>query len=374
MNVKQTSYLPALDGMRAISIMLVFISHMVYSSGIYLGNFIPGGFGVTIFFYISGFLITRLLLEEASHRKTISLKMFYIRRVLRLYPPLLVMLLLITLYLLIVKHFIPYKELLAALFYYENYYLILFSPKVFYYGILWSLAIEEHFYLFYPLLFLIFIKKPKQFIVVIVILLIVSLLARFAIASKYNANHFSYDSTFGLSHYRFDSILYGCLSALLINSRFADKFKAITSNKIIFGLAIAGILFSLTYRNEYFRQTARYSLQGLSLLVVVTAIIYSYTYSALNKILSSRYMVTLGKWSYSIYLFHAVVIIFLDDLPTKNKLVYVVLYLVGSLSLSILSYYYVEQPFFKLRKKFGSRIQEEKLPPATYESAAVKLV
>ncbi len=374
MKVKQAYYLPALDGMRAISIMLVFISHMIYYSGIYLGNILPGGFGVTIFFYISGFLITRLLIEEASHHKTISLKMFYIRRVLRLYPPLLVMLLCITLYLLIAKHFIPFKELSAALFYYENYYLIHFYAQPDHYGILWSLAVEEHFYLFYPLLFLLFVKKPKQFMIAIVILLIVPLLLRFLIVNKYGANGFSYDSTYDLSHYRFDSILYGCLSALFINSRLADKYKAITSNKIFFALAVLGILFSLSYRNDYFRQTWRYTLQGLSLSIIIPAILYSSTYGFLNRILSSRFMVYLGKWSYSIYLFHFVVITFLRDLPTKNKLVYVVLYLIGSLTLSILSYYYVEQPFFKLRKKFGSKIQEEKLPPVAYENAGVKLV
>ena len=76
--------IPSLDGIRAVSILIVFLSH----AG--LGHLIPGGFGVTVFFFLSGFLITSLLIREYDRNGRISLPLFYIRRVLRLGPPILV--------------------------------------------------------------------------------------------------------------------------------------------------------------------------------------------------------------------------------------------------------------------------------------------
>ena len=74
MKSKLTEYIPALDGFRAISIVLVYLSHVIYYSGITTATIIPGGFGVTIFFFISGFLITRLLIAEIQSYGRIDLK------------------------------------------------------------------------------------------------------------------------------------------------------------------------------------------------------------------------------------------------------------------------------------------------------------
>ena len=79
-------YIPGLDGLRAIAVLLVLIAHVGGS------HIIPGGFGVTVFFFISGFLITRLLLAESDKKGGIGLKAFYIRRFLRLLPALYLML------------------------------------------------------------------------------------------------------------------------------------------------------------------------------------------------------------------------------------------------------------------------------------------
>ena len=82
-----SAYIPSLDGLRAVSILIVLLSHAGVSQRI------PGGFGVTIFFFLSGFLITTLLLREYDRNGTVSLRNFYIRRLLRLTPPLLLTLL-----------------------------------------------------------------------------------------------------------------------------------------------------------------------------------------------------------------------------------------------------------------------------------------
>src|SRR5690242_11117871 len=73
-------YIPSLDGIRALAVMIVFVAH----AG--LGSWVPGGFGVTVFFFLSGYLITTLLRMEYDRSGTISLKDFYLRRVLRIFP------------------------------------------------------------------------------------------------------------------------------------------------------------------------------------------------------------------------------------------------------------------------------------------------
>ena len=78
---KPALYIPGLDGIRALAFLIVFIAHSMPNRSL------PGGFGVTIFFFLSGYLITTLLRSEAQRRQSIDLKNFYLRRVLRIFPP-----------------------------------------------------------------------------------------------------------------------------------------------------------------------------------------------------------------------------------------------------------------------------------------------
>ena len=111
-------YIPSIDGMRAIAILIVVASHLL-KDGI-----VPGGLGVTLFFFISGYLITGLLIDEQDRTGVIDIKRFYIRRFLRLAPALLTMVGLVS-----VTYFVTFgaasaKEVLAAVFYYMNFYQI----------------------------------------------------------------------------------------------------------------------------------------------------------------------------------------------------------------------------------------------------------
>ena len=110
--------MPALDGLRAVSILLVVISHLGF------GHIVPGGLGVTIFFFISGFIITRLLLLEDAGSNSISLVGFYIKRVFRLAPALMVYILLCVVGFGALRKWIPIEDILAAVFYSANYYTI----------------------------------------------------------------------------------------------------------------------------------------------------------------------------------------------------------------------------------------------------------
>ena len=121
--VADKKYIPALDGMRALSIAVVVGSHF------WVKGWIPGGFGVTVFFFISGFLITRLLLAEFTETGTVSIGRFYIRRFLRLYPALFVLVAVLSaLYLALGRSLNP-MEIVAALFYFINYYVMVHPPS-----------------------------------------------------------------------------------------------------------------------------------------------------------------------------------------------------------------------------------------------------
>jgi peptidoglycan/LPS O-acetylase OafA/YrhL len=152
--VHRPGYLPTLDGWRALAIISVIFFHAKnYQVGPFQSDSIGrwGRFGVELFFGISGLLICTRLLEEEKRSGQFSIRGFYIRRVMRIQPPALVMLAAVSL--LMVTHTIPagWSGVMAALFFARN-YLPHPSPQStgFFTGHFWSLAVEEHFYLLLP--------------------------------------------------------------------------------------------------------------------------------------------------------------------------------------------------------------------------------
>lgn len=350
-NIKQ------LDGIRGLSILIVFFSHLG------LGHLVPGGFGVTVFFFISGFLISKLLIYEFEQSKTLNFKNFYIRRAFRLYPALLFFSALVIL--LIVFHnvrLIP-SQIVAALMYFENYYYVYFinyqEQHQLYsiFKILWSLSIEEHYYLFYPLFLFLTYSRVRLHLILTILFLVIPLLFRLyyveilvdpKLYEKYN---------YSLTHTRIDSILYGSLLAyLLFKGSRGEKILAFLQNKWLLILSLAVLLFTFVYRDDSFRETYRYTLQGIFLAPVIVFAIYG-NQSLLNKLFfTNKVFVYIGKLSYSIYLFHWLAIPLATLYFTKFGLQWQLFVLTVTISLSLFSYYRVEMPFVKLRKKFGSNV------------------
>ena len=135
-------YVPSLDGMRAIAFFFVFVAHAQPFKAL------PGGFGVTIFFFLSGYLITSLLRDEARKTGTISLKGFYLRRVLRIFPPCYLTVILVSTLAAagILYNRESYASLVSAFLYFSNYWNILdWGNLPAGLGVLWSLAVEEHY-------------------------------------------------------------------------------------------------------------------------------------------------------------------------------------------------------------------------------------
>lgn len=164
--------------------------------------------------------------------------------------------------------------------------------------------------------------------------------------------------TYCLTHTRFDSIMYGCLAGLLLHLNASGSFIKVLADKKIFAVALAAIVGCFFYRNEFFRNTLRYSVQGLALFIIVPAIINIKAYEPLKRFLSSAILVWIGRLSYAIYLTHMIAISTLSFLREGG---HAILFYIGvtvlTALLSVSCHYLIEKPFARLRKRFKPNYQ-----------------
>lgn len=298
----------SLDGLRAVSIIIVVLSHCG------LSKVVPGQLGVTIFFFLSGFLITTLLLREHSTNGTISIGQFYARRAFRLMPPLIVTLTMA--YSLTYLGFLPGRisldGFLSQTFYFANYYLISTNGDEAIplgTGILWSLAVEEHFYIVYPFFLLLLLRSLSTLRQVAAVLGVVcaGILAwRFFLISQPDIS--ALRITFGTDT-RADSIVFGCLLAMLRNPiHDLSPGEAMGRRHWLLLAGALGLLLStIAIRNWHFREGLRFTLQGLALAQLFYLSI-RFAHLQPFRLLNTPWMVRLGIWSYAIYLIHDVVV------------------------------------------------------------------
>lgn len=346
--MEERSYKPYLDGMRALSILLVAVAH----AG--LGDTVPGGLGVTVFFFVSGYLITDLLLRERSQHGRIDLRAFYWRRFWRLVPALVVYVALAMAVALLLGKPIPPWEPLSAVLYLSNYFGQFvgyselgqgYSP----YSMLWSLAVEEHFYLFFaPCLVL--LRSRRAAAVGLFAILVAPLLIRMGV-TQWTSAAFSADYTYHCTDTRIDSIAWGCLLAALRPRR-----VGVWGARALFVAGLAGLLLSLLFRDVYFRQVARYTLQGMSLYLVFYGLIYGPGLEGIRRMLSVAPAVFVGKISYSFYLYHWLTLVILMNVAGSigSLVAWHLAYWSMALAGACLSYYLVERPTLRLRMRHGS--------------------
>ena len=341
--------IPSLDGWRAVAVSIVFVAH---AGG---GDIVPGGLGVTIFFFLSGYLITTLMLKEFSKKSTIDLSHFYIRRGLRLFPPLTIVLTLA--YILTAAGWLDghasIQGYFAQLLYFSNYYQLFFNSGG---GIptgtavYWSLAVEEHFYFLFPVAFLFFLAKrpPSKTLYLLYSFCALELIWRLVLIA---GQHASWERTYYASDTRMDSIVFGCALAFIMNARMGKEWlERDLTRRILVIAGLAGLLISVGWRSEDFRNIWRYSIQGLSLTPLFY---YSVTKpeSRLFSALNTRLMKKIGVYSYSIYLTHLIIISNL-----KLALTHAVLVAVASAAISLLLAWvidrFIDQPLQKVRLRF----------------------
>jgi peptidoglycan/LPS O-acetylase OafA/YrhL len=317
--------IPSLDGLRAISITLVVFSHLVKWKHVSLdlvGSY--GALGVHVFFVLSGYLITDLLLREYDRSSTISLRQFYIRRAFRIFPAAFVFLgLVVVLY----WHQMRWYHVAAAVFYVAN--MDLTRPWIF--GHLWSLSIEEQFYLLWPFA----VKKwyRHRTVILVSVFLFTPVFRTALYAFKVH------NGLVGSLPTQADQLAIGCLLAI-----FAQRLPKISGYAaIVMLLAVIFIPWfpaSSPARSLVMLFVARpllhVSIAGLVLHVIQVP------YRALNW----TPVAWLGKISYSVYLW--------QELFCSNPAFHLGYVLVlPTLAAACLSYYLVEQPMLRLRERMA---------------------
>lgn len=354
-SAKNKFHIPSLDGLRAVAICVVFLSH----AG--LGKIIPGGLGVTIFFFLSGYLITTLLRLEHTKTGKIDLKNFYIRRMLRIWPNFYLVLLsgAILTMLSILPGKVNFEGLLAQALHFANYYGIFWGGvgTTIGTGVFWSLAVEEHFYLVFPIIYILLLKlKPKinqnQLLTIIVTLGFIALFWRVYLVCIEHASEYR---TYYASDTRFDSLLFGCGLALFRNP-VIDTNQQLSEKSLKYiwlPIGIGMLILSLVYRSDIFRETLRYTVQGLSLIPIFIAAIRLPNWG-LFKILNLKSVRFVGVLSYSFYLVHHTIIETLNNyFPQFPMLLLGLTAATLSLLIAYIIHKQVEVKLIKLRKKYS---------------------
>ena len=334
-------YRASIDGLRALAVLPVILFHAGYE--IFEGGFV----GVDIFFVISGYLITTILLEDMASER-FSIANFYERRARRILPALYLVLLSSTVYaIFFTSPFYArdiFQSVAATTIFAENLLLLYESSNYFDLGTdekllfhTWSLAVEEQFYLLFPIFLILFWRFGKSWLLVGVF---VTAVFSFTLSEWGWRNQPS--ANFYLVVTRAWELLSGSIAALIIWKSGVKKNNVLA---LIGLIAIISSIFAYGVKTPFPSAYALVPVIGTLLLVL-----YGESTTLAAKLLSSRVCVSVGLISYSAYLWHQPVIIFLDrelhDLNfLKNDLVYGATILFLTLFLAALSYHLIEKPF-----------------------------
>ena len=346
---KPTFYIPSLDGIRTFAFFIVFLAH----AG--LSQWIPGGFGVTIFFFLSGYLITTLIRREHEKFGNLNFKLFYARRLLRIWPPFYFILIGATLLTWsgLSSGQLDLPSILAQFLHFANYGMVAGWENVAVgTEVYWSLAVEEHFYLIFPWFYIFLIRRgltPKQQALVMWGICALILLWRCILVFGF---HSSAARTYYATDTRIDSILFGCILAVYGNPVLDQPVDESMTDwkRILLPIGCGVLAFSLIIRSPEFRETFRYTLQGIALFPIFVVAIREPEFG-IFRWLNVAWIRFLGLLSYSLYLVHIVVIgsiyYWFPQLhpPLRGSLA-----LGLSVLIALLIYTLIEQPIAQMRK------------------------
>ena len=351
-NARQSFHIRSLDGIRAVSIGMVFFAHLN------LVRFSPGMFGVNVFFLLSGFLITTLMIREHATTGRTSIKQFYIRRALRIFPPMYIVLAtsaLIALSGVIAWNF-SLRGLLLQCFHLTNYEFIRtgggqsLMPGL---GVYWSLAVEEHFYLIFPLVFSLCYGRlgPRRLATWLTAMALAVFAWRAVLVMLLHTT--DANRTGVATDTRIDSIMWGCILALWRNPALDPaSARPLASPKFCIPALIV-LVSTLIYHNPVFRETARYTLESVCLIPLFCAAILRTDWS-ITAFLNFRAVRWLGQISYTFYLVHFMFFIVLSILFPKWPHWEIVLAVLScTLLFSQAMRLAVEIPLARVRKRHG---------------------
>ena len=362
MTNNKSKYLPSIDSLRALAVLAVIIYHVDV-------NYLPGGFlGVDLFFVLSGYLISSLIIKEYKKTGSLNLYNFYIRRARRLLPAVYFMITVVLVVMVMFNGVLLKKSHLDAIFgyiYSSNWWYIFHKLDYFDsfgsqspFKHLWSLAIEEQFYMIFPLLFLLVNGKKKtkdgsyklnrNFLYVILGVILVSLIAHIILFDINNISRIY----FGTDTRAF-SLLVGVVGAILypidkLNTKITPQENLVYS--VVSLISIAALITIMIYTSEYNTWLYRGGFLLVAILGIIIIISSGKQHTVMAKLLSFKPVVFIGKISYSLYLWHFPVLVLTTPVSEigKPNIFFVVLRVILTFILAIISYALVETPIRKL--------------------------
>jgi peptidoglycan/LPS O-acetylase OafA/YrhL len=333
-----SSRIPSLDGLRAFSISTVLLSHFSYS-----WHFLPwyANTGVRVFFVISGFLITTLLLHEREETGTIKLKQFYLRRAYRIVPAAYV-------YMIVMSALfyagLSSKDIVVAFAYLSSYFR---QPGIF--SHLWSLSVEEQFYLVWPAVMAVSTASARR--VALCVIAIDPILRLLLLSTGLSQGVNSLFPTVA------DSIATGCLLALLQPE--LQQYRSFFTGRWF------GVIWALTFAIPlvpYLPHTGRlYEFAGLPMLHIGIALCIQNAMLVRYRILNAAIPVWIGTVSYSLYLWHVPFAVPRHVWYTRFPMNITLAFLAAALS-----YYLVERPVLRFRDRYS---QFKSLRSSSYATA-----
>lgn len=333
--------IPSLDGLRAVAIMMVIAQHLSSGHTIamldYLWRFQFGDLGVRIFFVISGFLITSLLRKEFRINGRIDLARFYLRRALRIFPAYYAFLAILALSALAGLQKLAAHDFLPSVVYLANY---LPTPRVLAHT--WSLAVEEQFYLLWPGLIILlgWHRAPFFALFLCVLAPLLRMQASLGVAVP-ETLWVGFENTG-------DAIAWGSLYALLRERihfpRFTPLMAAYTS------ALTGGALFFLASAHIWplFWNSIGVTLTNVLVVLVLHCVLEAPT-TAHHRLLNTRLLIWIGTLSYSLYLWQQAFVYGGFKLTAPYNLIAIFF-------TAITSYYLIEKPFLRLKRRFGKPI------------------
>jgi peptidoglycan/LPS O-acetylase OafA/YrhL len=361
-------HLPSLDGIRAVAFLIVFLAH----AG--LEGAVPGGFGVTIFFFLSGYLITTLLRKEFEATGSISLRQFYLRRALRILPPF---------YLVLAFAILAARSglipggfrgdaVLAQALQLANYRIASngYGGLPAGTGVYWSLAVEEHFYLVFPVFYLALRRRglsARAQAMTLWVLCALTLAWRCVLVWTLHA---SAERTFVATDTRVDSILFGCALAVYGNPALdgAGHLSERLTKRTLLPASLVLLCFTFLYRDSVFRETFRYTLQGVALYIPMVVALRFPTWAPVRW-LNSPPVAFAGVLSYSLYLVHHVLLNVVGSHLGGSSLLRGCVGLGASALFAWAVYRLVERPCALLRKRLSPLVGSEVLSRARARQA-----
>jgi peptidoglycan/LPS O-acetylase OafA/YrhL len=346
-------YIQSLDGIRAVAVLWVFFAH----AGLAEWG-VPGNLGVTVFFFLSGYLITTLLRIEFERHGSVSLGAFYLRRALRIFPPMYVTLTIASVlcFMGVLEGSLRLDAVLAQVFHLTNYFIISAgwwegrAPGTWVY---WSLAVEEHFYLVFPVFYLALLRlvpsRRRQLVALIVACALV-LAWRLVLVLWLDA---SKDRTYVASDTRIDSILFGCILAIYGNPVLDQtRVSSFWWKAFWLPIGVVALALSIVIRNPEFQETLRYTLQGLALFPLFVVAV-KYPEWAPCRVLNLAWVRFIGVLSYSLYLMHTTVLFGVHAWTSWHPVIQGAVALGLCLLFSTAMYHGIERPCAALRKRLS---------------------